>query len=199
MILLKNINGRYHSDYKFILKTILALSSSGLYRGEKEIIKTITNSVKAVDTSITKAQNANQMLIDYKACVNLPTSKLKKNASNSYIAVCNSTSDLYQTFYDIRENGSNFGKNLISREIMLAFLKILEKTEQLKKMTPMFDLGTSITKITSISSMYMGEIETFSKDSVKKIEEQYKEMNKNYSDFAHAFWPSSSKNSIHTL
>ena len=52
MTILKNINGVYHSNYKFIINFLLRFSSTGLYRNDKTVLNLIKSDANQMKNSL---------------------------------------------------------------------------------------------------------------------------------------------------
>jgi hypothetical protein len=188
MVLLKNVNGKYHSDFRFVKGFLLKFSSSGLYYNDQTIIKTITDAAKQVDTSILSAKSMNDQLFKEFRIYEPFFAALKRRTATSYNDVCDSVSDLCNTFYEIREHGGYFGNKFVTKQIMTNFPITIQKANELQEMSLNLDNNFSVINTIKESNKCIDEIMDLTKKPVEEIKQNYERMNQEFSEFVQSFW-----------
>lgn len=177
MTILKNINGVYHSNYKFIINFLLRFSSTGLYRNDKTMLNLIKSDANQMKNSLEAIQGINSVSISYKSKHN--TQKLLKNAVNEISLFCD-------RFYHIQENGGSFGKDLISKNILKSVFEIL-------KLNIALESGKETTKC-------LKEIINISNNIVEFVEQNHQKINTEYKNKMSLFYDGMFMNrTIHCL
>jgi hypothetical protein len=116
MTVLRSINGRYNSDYKFIINFLLRFSSTGIYRNELSMLNLIKSESEQMKKAFNAAKQVNSELILNKTN-NAILPVIKERIVPAYGNAVDLTSLFCNRFFDIRENGGSFGKELIPTNV----------------------------------------------------------------------------------
>lgn len=131
MIILKDINGRYHSDSKFVRGLIMGFSSTGLYRDEKTMLNLIRSDAMKIGVSFMPAQQVNSDMILHESDA-IQLERVKKNIDPAYTTAIDGISLFCSRFYDIRKNGGSFGTELTKKEAIDLILEIQKLSNDIR-------------------------------------------------------------------
>lgn len=175
MTILKNIDGRYNPKHKFINNFLLRFSSTGLYRNEESILKLINSDAEKMKKSFESVKQINLRMVLFKLdkCTLMA---IKESITPTYTNAINEASLFCNRFYDIRENGGSFGRELISKDIFKSIIDIQKTGIILEKASIRLLETTHIDVETKMNDYRIDTLIDTSNKIIESIEQNHKQM-----------------------
>ncbi len=175
MTLLKNINGRYHSDYKTIINFLLRFSSTGLYKKESNMLDLIKSDAEKMNTALVSAKQVNSNMILHKQDPVL-LQGVKELVQPTYKTAIKETYAFCERFYDIREYGGSIGAELITQNVLKTIQEIQKLCVVLEGASENLEKTHNITAVSRVNDFRMDIITNNSRTIIESTEQNYKKM-----------------------